>query len=55
LINFGGIGGEHLPGAGSVRNGSQDGAVGGAIPFFVEPQNFAYELNIFEMFHLASF
>ncbi|WP_341907400.1 Ig-like domain-containing protein [Fluviicola taffensis] len=46
LTNTGGIGGQHLAGASSVRNGSQDGNIGGSISLYVPIQNPNYQGNV---------
>ncbi|MEN9441837.1 MAG: hypothetical protein RLZ33_1914, partial [Bacteroidota bacterium] len=46
LNTAGGIGGEHLAGASSIRNGSQDGSAGGSISLYVPIQNPNYQGNV---------
>ena len=46
LTATGGQGGEHLAGASSIRNGSQDGGNGGSISLYVPIQNPNYQGNV---------
>ena len=46
LTTTGGQGGQHLPAASSLRNGSQDGGNGGSISLYVPIQNPNYQGNV---------